>query len=53
MDRIKSEGWPDTVIMSETQMMHILIEQLGLTETEALEWMANVPENFNDEFDGN
>jgi len=44
MDRIKNEGWPDTIIMSETQMMHILIEQMGLTEEEALEWMAAAPE---------
>ena len=38
MDRITNE-WPDTVIMSETQMLHVLIEQMGLTEAEALEWM--------------
>lgn len=44
MDRLRGEGWPDTVIMSETQMMYILVEQLGMTEAEALEWMATTPE---------
>lgn len=43
MERAKREGWPDAVIMSETQMMHILIEQLGMSEAEALEWMAAAP----------
>ena len=43
MDRLKNE-WPDAVIMSETQMMHILIEQLGMSEAEALEWMSAAPE---------
>ena len=43
MDRLKNE-WIDTIIMSETQMMHVLIEQLGMTEEEALEWMAAAPE---------
>lgn len=50
MDRLKNE-WPDTVIMSETQMMHILIEQLGMSEAEALEWMANAPEGDNGDTD--
>lgn len=43
MDRLTNE-WPDTVILSETQMMHILIEQLGITEEDALKWMAAAPE---------
>ena len=47
MDRLKNE-WPDTVIMSETQMVHILIEQLGMTEEEALEWMASAPKKEDD-----
>jgi hypothetical protein len=44
MDKVKREGWPDSVIMSETHMMTILIEQLGLTEAEAMEWMSAAAE---------
>lgn len=40
--KLSRVGWPDTVIMSETQVMHILVEQMGWTEAEALEWLANI-----------
>lgn len=51
MDRTKNEGWPDSVIMSETHMMTILIEQLGLTEAEAMEWMTAAP-NMGEDYEG-